>query len=301
MRADGHRATIAAMSFAVLSPPTEHSPRPLLGREHELRWLLAGLRTAQRGAGALIAVEGPSGTGKSCLLREAQRRAEALDMLVLGTRALDGEQRQPHALARRLRAPAEGDPSTATGDLAQIAIRLAAERSLLIIVDDVDRSDRESLRALAALALRLDDLGGVALLVSRRYDAPSCVDPVALDAVGDPAAIRIRLGPLGPADSAAIVEASVAAQPEAEFAAAVHRLTAGNPFLVSELALGLGERGIVPVDAHVRVLLELALPGVARSVRARAADVDEDAEWLLSALAVLGRMRRSRRPGRSPG
>jgi hypothetical protein len=276
------------MSFAVISPSTEHSPRPLLGREHELRWLVAGLRTAQRGAGALIAVEGPPGTGKSSLLRQAQRLGEAMDMIVLATRAFDGEG-QPHPLVRRLCAPADLDPLTATSELARTIRGLAAERSVLIAVDDVDRCDRESLRELAGLALGLDEVGGVALLVTRRYDAPWCVDPSALDAlVGDPAAIRIRLGPLGLADTAAIVEASVAAKPDPEFAAAIHRLTAGNPFLVSELALGLGERGIAPVDANICELIGLELSGVARSVRARAAVLGDDLGPLLGALAALG-------------
>src|ERR1700761_4302371 len=90
MRARGAGRTIAAMSFAVISPPTGgSSARALPGRDRELRWLMAGLRAAQRGAGALIAVEGPPGTGKSALLREAQRQAEEHGMLVLTIRALD--------------------------------------------------------------------------------------------------------------------------------------------------------------------------------------------------------------------
>jgi DNA-binding CsgD family transcriptional regulator/tetratricopeptide (TPR) repeat protein len=255
------------MSFAVIPPSTEGSSRPLLGREEELRWVTAGLRAAQRGARALIAVEGAPGIGKSCLLREAQRRAEEMDMLVVAMR----------------------DPSRAPDELIRVAGGLAAERPVLIAVDDVDRCDRESLRALVALALRLDDLHGVALLVARRYDAPWCVDSGALDALaGDPAAIRIRLGPLGVGDAAAIVEAGVGTSPEPGFAASVHRFTGGNPFLVAELTLHLGEHGIAPVDAHAEELSELALAGVARAVRALAADVDDDPEPLLGALAVLG-------------
>lgn len=277
------------MSFAVISPSVECAPRRLVGRERELRWVAAGLRTAERGAGALIAVEGRPGTGKSCLFRDAQRQAAEDGMLVLATRALEGEHLQPHALLQRLCAPLQIDPSGARRGLAEVVGRLAGERPLLIAVDDVDRSDRESLRALAALALGLDGVGGAALLVTRRYDAPWCVDPGALDAlVGDPAAIRIRLGPVDRDDSAAIVEAIVSAEPEAKFAATVHELTAGNPFLVSELALALGERGIAPVDANVPELSGLTLAGVARSVRARAVALGADREPLLGALAVLG-------------
>ncbi len=91
LRAPGR--TIAGMSFAVISSApidVDHdgfvSTDALIGREDELRWLTAGLRTAQRGAGSLIVIEGGAGIGKSLFVREARRLARSMEMNVLARR-----------------------------------------------------------------------------------------------------------------------------------------------------------------------------------------------------------------------
>src|SRR5690242_8672884 len=102
------------MSFAVISPSStdlggtsvdRRRGQPLVGRERELRWLLAGLRGAQRGAGSLIAIEGAAGIGKSRLQQEGCAAARETGMTVLATRALTAEREVGHALVRRLVRP----------------------------------------------------------------------------------------------------------------------------------------------------------------------------------------------------
>jgi predicted ATPase len=152
------RLTIAAMNSRI----------GVHGRDEELRWLGAVLGTAQRGAGALVAIEGAPGTGKSRLVQEACERARARGALVLGTRALDCD---PDVLGR-LSAAAERAGATAER-LDRAVAELAAARPVLVAIDDVDRCDAASLSALAALTVQLDDLGGVAVVLARRHDGPA--------------------------------------------------------------------------------------------------------------------------------
>jgi DNA-binding CsgD family transcriptional regulator len=245
----------------------------LHGRDEELRWLNAVLGTAQRGAGALVAIEGAPGTGKSRLVQEACERARARGALVLGTRALDCD---PDVLSR-LHAAAERAGATSER-LDRAVAELATVRPVLVAVDDVDRCDGASLRALAALTVQLDDLGGVAVVLARRHDGVGCA--TADTVFGDPAAIRLRLGALDDEAVAALLANVLGRDPSPGLVADVLELTCGNAFLVCELALAVRERG--GLDDLARGVDHLALSSVARWVHARVPDAGE----LLDALAV---------------
>ena len=204
--------------------------------------------------------------GAGELVQETCERARARGALVLGTRALDGDadvMSRLCAAAGRAGAPADR--------LDRAVAQLAAERPVLVAVDDVDRSDAASLRALAALTVQLDHLGGVAVVLARRHDGPGCATADAI--FGDPAAIRMRLGALDEEAVAALLAGAIGRDPSPGLVADVLEQTCGNAFLVSELALAVRERGS---------LEDLALGSVARWVRAR---VDGAGE-LLNALAV---------------
>ncbi len=276
------RPTIAGMP----SPDDTAIGRPgLHGRDEEVRWLNAALATAGRGAGALLLVEGAAGTGKSRLVQEARVRARARGARVLATRPLDGDD-GPGVLGRLCEAAgAERDASA----LVRALSRLAGDGPVVVAVDDVDRCDRGSLHALAALALAVEHLGAVALVLARRHHAPACADAATLDALfGDPGAVRIRLGALDAGAIAAIVADVLDGAAAGEFVAATLELTGGNAFLVTELALAARERGIEPTADAVTALGELALPAVARAVSARVAPLGDGAPELLAALGVLG-------------
>jgi DNA-binding CsgD family transcriptional regulator/tetratricopeptide (TPR) repeat protein len=238
----------------------------LHGRDEELRWLNAVLGTAQRGAGALVAIEGAPGTGKSRLVQEACERARGRGALVLGTRALDCD---PDVLGRLLAAAERAGATAERLDRAVAA--LAAERPVVVAVDDVERSDVASLRALAALTVQLDDLGGVAVVLARRHDGVGCATADAM--FGDPGAIRMRLGALDEHAVAALLANVLGRDPSPSLVADVVELTRGNAFLVTELALAVRERGSLD---------DLALSSVARWVHARVPNAGE----LLDALAV---------------
>ena len=134
--------------------------RPRLhARDEEVRWLTAALGTAKRGAGVLLVVEGAAGTGKSRLVQEARVRGRARGALVLATRALPSDRGAGFGVLDRLGEADKRAGDAPAGELeradpnafVRLIARLAAERPVVVAVDDVDRCDRPSLRALASL------------------------------------------------------------------------------------------------------------------------------------------------------
>src|SRR5258705_61067 len=80
-RAEGRRLVDPEGDLRVSSgsPPDAFAPlcadHRSMFRDDELRWLTAALRTTERGAGTLVAVEGAAGTGRTHFVQEARRRA----------------------------------------------------------------------------------------------------------------------------------------------------------------------------------------------------------------------------------
>jgi DNA-binding SARP family transcriptional activator len=153
---------------------------PCVGRERELATLAEALAAAQRGDGHMVLVHGEPGIGKTRLLDEIGRLAEARDMRLLRARCYELERDLPYApmadalgdyLAERLD-PAEVSP--AIGEWGpQVAALLPILRELMpdlpphrVLRPEAERSAlfagvRHFLAALARtqpLALLVDDL-----------------------------------------------------------------------------------------------------------------------------------------------
>ena len=73
-----------------------------LERAAELQQLSALLAAAEGGNGQVCVIEGPSGVGKSRLLDECARSAEALGMSVLRSRGSELSRDHPFGVARNL-------------------------------------------------------------------------------------------------------------------------------------------------------------------------------------------------------
>jgi DNA-binding CsgD family transcriptional regulator len=139
--------------------------------------LLAG---AGSGAGAALLVVGEPGSGKSTLLDRAAEAAAARGLAVLATRGVEPESSTPFTGLHRLLRPIAGGIGRlqpAQADVLAVALRLhggppsdgfgvhaaalelladaAAERPLLLRVDDADRLDRRSVEVLSFVAGRL--------------------------------------------------------------------------------------------------------------------------------------------------
>src|SRR5262249_38557344 len=148
--------------------------------------------------------------------------------------------------------PEEGVP---TGDasfaalhgLYWLALNLAAEKPLLLEVDDLHWCDRPSLRFLAYLVRRLEGQPGLIPASVPTGHAPTDAAPLA-EIANDPSPAHIRPGPLSEEAVGQLVATRLGAEPDRSFREACHRTTGGNPLLVRQLMNAL-ETDRIPPDA----------------------------------------------------
>lgn len=288
----------------------------LLERDHEVQALAALIAAAGAGEGGVVTIEGEAGIGKTSLLDRAATLGRESGCRVLRARATALEADFGFGVVRLLfeRAVARADAGererllTGAADLARAVVEpaqvgdvptdraafavehglywlccnLADERPLLLVVDDAHWGDVPSLRWLAYVARRLDDLP-VALVVAWRTGEPDSPDEL-LDAlrVED---VRRRLLPRPLSADAAIdlVVREAGTLPDA-VAQACHDAAGGNPFLLHSLA-GLIRRR--PELASPERIREVGPEEVQRSVVTRLARLGADATALARSVAVL--------------
>lgn len=199
-------------------------------------------------------------------------------------RVLAGAARLAAPLLEGGGAPAQGDAMPLVHGMQWLATNLAADAGLLIAVDDVHWADVASLRFLAYLNQRLAELP-VALLLTARPEEEANRELSALR--GDPAARVIELAPLGAGAVAAMVRLSLGEGAAAEFCAACHESTGGNPFLLGCLLAELEGKGVEPSALAAPDVRGLAPDSVLRTVLGRIARLPEGAEEAARAVAIL--------------
>ncbi|HEX7310617.1 MAG TPA: AAA family ATPase [Gaiellaceae bacterium] len=297
----------------------------LLERNEELAHIESALEDARSGRGRFLVLEGPAGIGKTALLAAARGSATDEGMLVLRSRGTELERDFAFGVVRQLfesplanaseleRAellqssagvaasilglPGEpaaeaaqatvGDPSFAIlHGLYWLCANLAAASPLCIVVDDAHWADAPSLRYLAFLLPRLEELDVALVLATRPCDAGT--DPELLaSVVTDPNAELITLQPLTQAAIAQLVESTLAGEPDPVFIDACLRATRGSPFLLRVLLDALREGGIAPTAESACHVERIGARGVGRSIRLRLRRLPEHAGRLAHALAVL--------------
>jgi hypothetical protein len=289
----------------------------LLDRDAELAALAGQLERVQAGSGRVMLVEGPAGIGKSSLLAAAMRAAGARGATVLRARAGPLEQDAAWGVARQLFAPLQRTPAwseltTGAAGLARRALdpetpepafagdamhaaahglvwlsaALAERGPALLVVDDVHWADAPSLRWLAQLARRLDELPLAVLCAVRAGEPPGQPDLLAELLAAAEAPVRPRA--LGPAAAEALVQERLPAAGPG-FATACHAVTAGNPFLLGALLAQLVAERVPPTDEVAAGLSAFGPEQVARSVERQLARPPAGAGALACAFAVLGR------------
>jgi DNA-binding CsgD family transcriptional regulator len=226
----------------------------LIERESQLAALYQYAGEASQGQGRLVLISGEAGVGKSVLLEEfAQELDEArwlwagcdglftpaaLGPLLDIASQLDGE------LLRLCRAEAKRDQLYGA-----LLRQLSDLRPLTVIaLDDVHWADEATLDLLSYLGRRIQHLG-VLLLVTYRDDALVTNDPLRLTfgaLASQRATRRLSLPTLSMSGVATLAHGSGIDPTE------LHRLTAGNPFFVTEV-LQAG-RHAVPVSIRDAVL-----------------------------------------------
>ena len=294
---------------------SRHGRAPLLGREIELADLDDLIGVAAAGNGRALVLEGPAGIGKTELVEAARERARSAGLRVLMARADELEAAYPHGVVRQWleRAWAEASDGRPAGDAAELVLsrvpavapvgedasfgilhalylfvsELSLERPLLLVLDDAQWADPQSLRFLVYLTRRIEGLG-VGVLAAVRAGAAG---PAAglLDRMRDEPAVAVRaVAPLGEADCGALLKRSFGAEVGSEFSEACRRVTGGNPLYLVELQRALAFARASPLDASAEQVDEITPASLSRHVLARLAGVHEDAPRLAGAMSVLG-------------
>lgn len=295
----------------------------LLEREEELAVLERALDSAIGGLGAFVFVEGPAGIGKTRLLAEARERGRQRGMRVLTARATELEREFPFGVVRQLVDPvlavaneaerddllagaaalvrplvselaASGTPSP-TADwgfpvlhgLYWLAVNVAERSPLAIVVDDLHWTDAPSLRFLAFLAPRLEELP-VALVVATRIGEEGGNAELLAALASEPGAIVLRPRPISEDAVTAVLAARLGEEPENAFASACHEAVGGNPLLLDQLVGELRREAVVPSAANSHRVVEMGPRAVSRWILARLGGLDRSVFALARAAAVLG-------------
>src|SRR3984957_11905043 len=315
------------VTWVVVSSMAEHGGL-LLERDREVQRVGECLQRAQQGRGGALVVEGPAGIGKTALLAVARDAAGGEGFRVLRARGAELERefafgvvRQlvepvvagaseeeraqlfdwPPGVAARLlglaggggavafAAPIAPDPSfAALHGLYWLCAILAAQRPLALVVDDAHWVDGASLRFLAFLLPRLEELHVAVLLGARPAEVGESRELLAVLTM-DPATEVITVGPLTSAGVAKLLTTALGIEPEPEFAAACWEATGGTPFLVRTLVEALRDEQIAPVTSSAAKVKDVATVTLSRWAMLRLVRLGPDAARLARAVAVLER------------
>jgi len=240
---------------------------PLIGRDLELSAADGALLDAAGGRSRTLIVVGEAGSGKSSLLTAVAARATELGLAAgHGTaapvegawpyapviEALCGLGRQDPALLARLPGrhrdeidrARNGTPASWAGQsahqrlflaAAELVSLAAADRGLLLTIDDVHDADDGSLRLLHYLARSAGGQRTCIVLAHRPVPAVTALEAARRSLIDRYGAAELKLGPLGDRDTVALIRRHVA-EPSAELVRLVTTLSRGVPFLVTELA-----------------------------------------------------------------
>jgi DNA-binding CsgD family transcriptional regulator len=289
----------------------------LLERERELEALDGLIDATAAGDGRLLIVDGPAGIGKSTLLGGLRGGAERR-LRVLSARGSELEREFPFGVVRQLFETAVADPDqrervlagaatpasavfAAPGEngeaagasfatlhgLYWLALNLATEKPLLLSIDDLHWCDAPSMRFAAYLARRLEG-SQILLAVALRTGEPVADAALLGELTQDPAAERLRPGPLSRAGVGELVRERLGREAAEAFNTACHDATGGNPLLLGQLLAGLEADSIPPDAAHADAVREVGPRAVSSTVLLRLSRLPAEAAGVAQAVAVLG-------------
>jgi DNA-binding CsgD family transcriptional regulator len=289
----------------------------LLERVDELAAVESAARAVAGGTGVVLAVTGRAGVGKTRLLDAALDVAAEHQLNTSHARAgqleedlgwgvavevLEGligeydDDRRRALLSGRARAAAtvledellddadrlaSGRQAAIVAALTVVAGRIAADRPVAVIVDDVHWADAPSLRWLCHLAARTRRMPVLLIVAFRPLESGS-----ASDFVGEfeaAAATTLRPAPLTASATAEFVGIALDGSADASTSLAVYEVTGGVPLLIEELVRHLRAG---PLSAAA--VREARPAGIAALITPRLARLGATARALCDAVAILG-------------
>ena len=291
----------------------------MLERTDELALIDESLRAAQAGLGAAMLFDGAAGIGKTDLLTAAIARAREGRMLVLSARGDELERSFPYAVVRELFEPtvmqardavrgrllagaavhaetivdprvepgwAPLDPAAVLHGLYWLTVNLAADRPLVLVVDDLHWSDQASMSWFAYLARRIEGLS-VALILAARPNEPGA-DEALLQSLRASEGMRLVVPePLSRAAVGCLARAALGEQVEQGFSDVCHEATGGNPFYAVELLRVLCQDRVPGTAASLRVIDGLTPRTVVDATLARLGRMPAQSRSVAEAVALL--------------
>lgn len=280
----------------------------LLGRSHELAMLRAALEEAVAGRGQLVVLAGDAGIGKSRLAGEVREHARSRGIDIFTGRAVAGPGTvafrplaelllsatragglpdtaalrpfQP-ALERLLAgqgdAPGDSSPVVLGEGLLRALSALAASAGAVMVIEDLQWADADSLAVVDYLADHLSSSPLMAVATVRTSGSDRASE-LARSLGSRHSATALWLEPLPTAAVAALVEHHLGASPSPELVAVVVERSEGVPFAVRELVAAGPDLAAATVPTSV-----------AAAVDARLASLPVDAQQALDVAAVVGR------------
>ena len=298
---------------------SDHEMGPMLfEREKETRALNDVASRLGRGEGSMTLIEGPAGIGKTSLLARAESIYRAAGYQVRSARAGVLERQMPYGIVRQLLEPLieradDDERGRLLGGPARLSLvafgrtrerveeldrfapihglywllaNLAEARPCVLLVDDGQWADTESLRWLDFVARRAPDIPA-AVVAAVRSGEPG--EPAELEGLRTDSHISLRPATLSPKAQEDLARTWFDEAPSDEVLAACDAASGGNPFLLEQLLRTLRAEDIGPRDpASVTAIEAIAPDSVTRSVRARVQSCGVDADAITAAVAVLG-------------
>ncbi|MGW6356053.1 ATP-binding protein [Streptomyces sp. NPDC055092] len=270
-------------------------------------------------SGSLVVFRGEAGIGKTALLEEVRRIAAGRAM-VWSARGGETVTSVPFNVVRQLLQPAllalsqeeareyfgdwyeiagpalgiaepggrQADPQGVRDGLVAAVSRLARLHwPLVLLVDDAQWADEETLHWLAAFAERLDDLP-VLVVVAHRDGEATAASTGHLEAVGAAARPRTTLYALTPDATAGLTRATLGEHADAPFCREVWAVTGGNPYETVELLAKVQDSELEPAEGSAGELRALNKSARGRGLIDRLEGLGTDATRFAWAAAILG-------------
>ncbi|MDI1464754.1 BTAD domain-containing putative transcriptional regulator [Catellatospora sp. KI3] len=295
-----HRAILA--QDPALDPPRRGpgslpgagaAEQALPGRAAVLGRLAEARAAAVAGTGRFALVVGEAGVGKTSVAERAAAAAERDGTPVVWARCPAVGQAPPFwvwvQLVRRLAdGPRAGQAATgqlaalgahapeASGQadpvarfrlyeaVAELVAAAAAERGLLMVIDDLHAADPDSLLLLNFLAGALASTRALVVLTTRPYQHDAGLVAAVAELARAPGTVRLDLSGLDEAALAELIRSQTGGDPAPEAVAALRHRTGGNPFFAVEL-LRQGASAELPPTVRDALSLRLdALPAPTR-------------------------------------